>query len=42
VVASGLPDPALTGSGVLYLQLESSGTYPSGLYVRAGTDWFYV
>jgi len=42
IVASGLPDPVTTDSGVAYLQLESSGTYPSGLYIRAGSDWYFV
>jgi hypothetical protein len=27
---------------VAYLQLESSGTYPSGLYIRAGSDWYFI
>jgi hypothetical protein len=27
---------------VAYLQLESSGTYPSGLYIRAGSAWYFI
>lgn len=42
VIASGLPDPVTIESGVAYLQLESSGTYPSGLYIRAGSDWYFI
>mgnify|MGYP003635291490 CR=1 FL=1 len=42
VVASGLPNPTAIESGVAYLQLESSGTYPSGLYIRAGSDWYFI
>jgi hypothetical protein len=37
-----LPNPTAIASGVAYLQLQSSGTYPSGLYIRAGSAWYFI
>ena len=42
VITSGLPNPTAIASGVAYLQLQSSGTYPSGLYIRAGSAWYFI
>ena len=42
VIISGLPDPAVTESGVMYLTQTVSGTYPSGLFVRALDGWYHV
>ena len=42
VITSGLPNPTAIASGAAYLQLQSSGTYPSGLYIRAGSAWYFI
>lgn len=39
VYASGLPNPASNPSGYLAYLVETSGAYPSGLYVRAANAW---
>lgn len=39
VFASGLPNPASNPSGYLAYLVETSGSYPSGLYVRAVDTW---
>jgi hypothetical protein len=39
VVLSGLPDPTTKPSGTLYYQVQTSGAFPLGLYVRATNTW---
>ncbi len=41
-VSSSLPLPTAVESGVQFLLFTTSGTYPSGLYVRAGTGYYWV
>lgn len=36
---SGLPDPTLYGSGALFYQIQTSGVYPAGLYIRFSDVW---
>jgi hypothetical protein len=42
VVLSGLPSPSINPSGTLVYQVQSSGIYAAGLYVRATTGWLLV
>jgi hypothetical protein len=39
VVFSGLPDPLTSVSGELYYQIQTSGIFAAGLYVRALDTW---
>ena len=39
VVLSGLPNPVTQPSGAMYYQIQSSGTFNAGLYVRALDTW---
>lgn len=39
VVLSGLPSPASNPSGTLVYQIQSSGVFAAGLYVRATDTW---
>lgn len=39
VVLSGLPGPSTEPSGSLYYQIQSSGVFAAGLYVRALDTW---
>ena len=41
-ITSSLPNPLSVASGVQFLLLTTSGTYPSGLYVRSTTGYYYV
>ena len=42
VVLSGLPNPAVNPSGTLVYQVQSSGVFAAGLYVRATNTWLLV
>jgi hypothetical protein len=42
VVLSGLPSPTNNPSGTLVYQIQSSGIYAAGLYVRATNTWLLV
>ena len=39
VVVSGLPNPATSISGSLVYQVQSSGAFNAGLYIRAANTW---
>lgn len=39
VVLSGLPSPSNYPSGALFYQVQSSGVFAAGLYVRATNTW---
>lgn len=39
VVLSGLPDPSSYPSGALFYQVQTSGIFNAGLYVRATNTW---
>lgn len=41
-ITSSLPNPLSVASGVQFLLLTTSGAYPSGLYVRSTTGYYYV
>ena len=42
VLLSGLPSPTSYSSGTLIYQVQSSGTTPSGLFVRALNGWAFT
>lgn len=42
VVLSGLPSPATQPSGSLYYQVQPSGAFAAGMYVRATNTWLLV
>lgn len=42
VVLSGLPSPTTNPSGTLIYQIQSSGVFGAGLYVRATDTWLLV
>ncbi len=42
VVLSGLPETSISLSGTLVYQVQDSGTFNSGLYVRATDTWLLV
>jgi hypothetical protein len=42
VYSVGLPGPSTQPSGSLVYLTETSGTYPSGLYVRAADAWAFI
>jgi hypothetical protein len=42
VVLSGLPNPVLNPSGTLIYQVQPSGVFAAGLYVRATDTWLLV
>jgi hypothetical protein len=42
VVTSGLPAPLTYPSGSLVYQIQSSGTAPSGLYIRVLNGWAFT
>jgi hypothetical protein len=42
VVLSGLPSPTANPSGTLIYQVQSSGVFAAGLYVRARDTWLLV
>jgi hypothetical protein len=39
---SGLPAPTTYGSGALFYQIQSSGIYPAGLYIKVSNSWLAV
>lgn len=39
---SGLPNPATYGSGYLFYQIQTSGIYPAGLYIKFSNAWTAV
>lgn len=36
---SGLPNPSLYGSGALFYQIQSSGSFAAGLYINFSSAW---
>jgi hypothetical protein len=42
VVLSGLPLPTTQPSGALYYQIQPSGAFAAGMYVRATNTWLLV
>jgi len=42
ILLSGLPSPTSYSSGTLIYQVQSSGTTPSGLFVRALNGWAFT
>jgi len=39
---SGLPSPTTYGSGALFYQIQTSGVFPAGLYIRVSNAWTAV
>jgi hypothetical protein len=42
VLLSGIPSPASYASGTLVYQIQSSGTTPSGLFIRVRNGWAFT